>query len=422
MRYTFFKRSIINVNTIFKNEVSDLSRPELTVIEGGLSVPVSKREKYFVSAYVTDTRLMGVLSIYARWRLSGSSDTEADLHQFFYIDCEEMGLETYKSIIGNDSDELSYIEQALMGGLGAKKIDLAERHLRGLLTYYKKFNEHNKLPLPENYEEYGFIFEPETTLSQDEARLIMHRICGEITSDYQAINYFLMRCFGRDHIGAAYLAEKGVPLDIYDNYKQATFCKNVIDRDHVYEDGAVSYLCESLIEHNSSYETVITKVVVKDLRIAAVTHCSGFAVSSAEAAMMLAKPEFVTVYEVLLSEEDMENNIGELTVNLNTVMSSHENGRMFMAFKKNNDHVNSRVFRLSNDVKGVYFLTDYGQLIASAYTLSDIRFMENKLKASPLAPFLMTTAKYEFKEPVLFEFIQSGFEDFDEFLDFIRYE
>lgn len=121
MRYTFFKRSIINVNTIFKNEVSDLSRPELTVIEGGLSVPVSKREKYFVSAYVTDTRLMGVLSIYARWRLSGSSDTEADLHQFFYIDCEEMGLETYKSIIGNDSNELSYIEQALMGGLGAKK-------------------------------------------------------------------------------------------------------------------------------------------------------------------------------------------------------------------------------------------------------------------------------------------------------------
>ena len=92
MRYTFFKRSIINVNTIFKNEVSDLSRPELTVIEGGLSVPVSKREKYFVSAYVTDTRLMGVLSIYARWRLSGSSDTEADLHQFFYIDCEELGL------------------------------------------------------------------------------------------------------------------------------------------------------------------------------------------------------------------------------------------------------------------------------------------------------------------------------------------
>ena len=93
-----------------------------------------------------------------------------------------------------------------------------------------------------------------------------------------------------------------------------------------------------------------------------------------------------------------------------------------MAFKKNNDHVDERVFRLSNDVKGVYFLTDFGQLIVSAYSLPDIRYLENKLKASPLAPFLMTTAKYEFKEPVLFEFIQSDFEDFEDFLNFIKNE
>ena len=138
--------------------------------------------------------------------------------------------------------------------------------------------------------------------------------------------------------------------------------------------------------------------------------------------MMLAKPEFVTVYEVLLSDEDIDDNVGELTLNLNAIMSTHENGRMFMAFKANNDHVNSRVFRLSNDVKGVYFLTDYGQLIASAYSLHDIRHLENRLKASPIAPFLMITAKYEFKEPVLFEFVQSDFEDFDDFLDFITNE
>lgn len=61
----------------------------------------------------------------------------------------------------------------------------------------------------------------------------------------------------------------------------------------------------------------------------------------------------------------MENNIGELTINFNTIMSEQENGRLFMAFKKNNDHVNSRVFRLSNDVKGIYYLTDFGQLIVA---------------------------------------------------------
>lgn len=138
--------------------------------------------------------------------------------------------------------------------------------------------------------------------------------------------------------------------------------------------------------------------------------------------MMLAKPEFVTVYEVLLSEEDMENNIGELTISFNTIMSEQENGRLFMAFKKNNDHVNSRVFRLSNDVKGIYYLDGF-------------RPADHRLLYAPRDPVPGKSAegkssgtvshrhgKYEFKEPVLFEFMQSDFEDFDDFLNFIRDE
>lgn len=398
-----------------------MTKPKLTVIEGGLAASIDKRDKYFVSAYVTDTRLMGVLAVHAHWKLPGEPE-DSDLHQFFYIDCEESGLETYKSLLNSDINELDVTEQALIGGLGAEKIELTERQLKGLLTGYKDFNKAHNLLLPENYSEYRFLLEPETVLTPEESATLMSLICGKIISNYQAINYFLMRCFGRDYVGAAYLADGNFPLNLYDNYKQATFCKNVIDKNKVYSDGATAYLCESLIEINNNYEIVISKVIVKDLKVVDFEHCSGFAVSAAEAAMMLAKPEFVTVYEVLLSDEDMENNIGELTVKLNTVMSVHDNGRMFMAFRSNNSHVDNRVFRLSNDVKGVYFLTDYGQLIIAAYSLPSIHQLEKTLKNSPLAPFLMPTAKYEFKEPVLFEFIQSDFEDFEEFLDFIRDE
>lgn len=398
-----------------------MTKPKLTVIEGGLAASIDKRTKYFISAYVTNTRLMGVLAVHAHWKIPETFEN-SDFHQFFYIDCEEMGLETYKSILNGDPSEIEMMEQALIGGLGADKIEITERQLRGLLTAYKEFNMQHELPLPENYCEYEFILEPETLLTPEESELLMKQICGKLTSDYQIINYFLMRCFGRDTVGAAYLAEGNVPLNIYHNYKQATFCKNVIDKDKTYSDGAVSYLCESLIETNNNYETVISKVIVKDLKVIGFEHCSGFAVSAAEAAMMLAKPEFVTVYEVLLSDEDMEDNIGELTVTLNTIMSVHENGRLFMAFKSNNAHVDNRIFRLSNDVKGIYFLTDFGQLIIAAYSLPGIYQLEKKLSNSPLAPFLMPTAKYEFKEPVLFEFINSDFEDFDDFLDVIKDE
>ena len=81
-----------------------MNKPVFTVIEGGLLTAYNDRKKHFVSAYVTDTRLMGVLAIYAHWRTDGA-DEDFDLHQFFYIDCEEMGLETYKSVIGSDRNE-----------------------------------------------------------------------------------------------------------------------------------------------------------------------------------------------------------------------------------------------------------------------------------------------------------------------------
>lgn len=398
-----------------------MNKPKLTVIEGGIPYLVENKEKLLISAYVTDTRLMGVLALYAHWKLSSTEET-SDLHQFFYIDCEEAGLETYKSILGNNEEELAAAEQALTGGLGANKIEINARQLSGILSFYKDFNEahHQVLPIP--YKEYGFLVEPCTVLNPEEHAEIMRLICGNISSDHQAINYFLMRCFGHDYRGAHYLTVGDFPLNIYNNPKGTTFCKNVIDKDKTYDDGATAYICESLIEINGQYETVISRVIVKDLKIAQFEKCSGFAVSSAEAAMMLSKPEFVTVYEVLLSDEDMNNNLGELTLSLNTIMTVQENGRLFMAFKHNNDHVNSRIFRLSNDVKGVYFLTDYGQLIVAAYSLSDIRHLENKLKTNPLSPYLMVTAKYEFKEPVLFEFMQSDFEDFDDFLSFIKDE
>ncbi len=402
-------------------EVTNLTRPKFTVIEGGISYLLKTKGKNLINAYITDTRLMGVLAIYAHWSI-GENEHSRDLHQFFYIDCEESGFETYQSIEGNDREEIDMAEQTIVGGLGANKIDITERQLRAVLYRYRNFNEDRNLPLPEKYSEYSFILESETVLDPLEDSALMKAICGSIASDYQVINYFLMRCIGQDDPGIRYLSDGISPENPYSGYSYATFCKNVIDKDGQYGDGASVYMCESLIEENGEYETVISRIAVKNLKVTAAEKCSSFHVSSAEAAMMLSKPEFVTVYEVLLSDEDMENNIGELTINFNTIMSVHENGRLFMTFKQNNDHVNSRIFRLSNDVKGIYFLTDYGQLIVAAYTLSDIRYLENKLKASPLAPFLMITSKYEFKEPVLFEFMQSDFEDFDDFLNYIKDE
>lgn len=390
-----------------------MSKPKLTVIKGGLSSPKESEEKYFISAYVTDTRLMGVIGLYIHWRLPSQYATP-DFHQFFYLDAEEFGFETYKSLLGNDVEEIAKIEQALIGGLGGKKIEISERESRYLLCEYTRMNNKRGLPLPDGQKEYQFLTDNPTILNPNEQSVLMRKICGELTSDYQVINYFLMRCFCHDYEAAAFLTDGTVSMDIFQNQPTATLCKNIIDKkDDI-------YMCESLIEYHDKYTLVISELTLQDLTVTDITKRSGFSVSAMEAAMMLSRPEFITIYEVLLSPEDFDNNISELT--LNTMMTSHENGRLFLSFHKNNDHVNKKVFRLSEDIFGLYYATDYGQLVVSSYSLAGIHAMERDLRKSVLAPFLMATAKYEFKEPVLYEFIQSDFEDFNDFLDYIKNE
>ena len=366
---------------------------------------------------------MGVLAIHAHWYLPDDPE-KRDLHQFFYIDCEETGFETYRSLRTDDfldtMGEIREMEQSMIGGLGAKKIELDVPQLAAIISFYSDFNIERGLPYPDGRDEYGFLIDMGDTLSSYQRESLMAAICGPLHSNLQVINYFLMRCFGQDYRAAERLTDGQFPIDLFDEYKRTSFCKNVIDQIDEPGDGTVVYLCESLVERNGQYEIIVTKLAVRKLRIVSFEKCSNFKVSAAEAAMKLAKPEFVTVYEVLLDEENIENNIGELTIGFNSIMSRHETGRLFMAFKDNNAHVDSDCFMLSNDVNGVFYLTDFGQLILSAYTLEEIRNMERRLKVSVLAPYLMTTAKYEFKEPILYEFINSGFEDFEDFLDAIR--
>lgn len=188
-------------------EVNDLTKPKLTVIEGGIPYLLKTRKKNLINAYVTDTRLMGVLAIYAHWSIGENNDIR-DLHQFFYIDCEESGFETYQSIEGNDREEIDMAEQTIVGGLGANKIEITERQLRAVLYRYSIFNEEKDLPLPEKLSEYSFILESKTVLDPLEDAALMNIICGSITSDYQVINYLRMDAA---HIISAYIRQGMFP-------------------------------------------------------------------------------------------------------------------------------------------------------------------------------------------------------------------
>jgi hypothetical protein len=399
-----------------------MTKPNLRLIEGGL-VEKEKAEKQFVSATITDTRLMGATAMYIHWRLLLCPEAE-NMHQFFYFDDEEFGFETYRSVWGEDEDEVLVMEQALMGGLGGKKKELTEKQALYMVCKYAAFNIPRSLPLPEGESEYAFILNDPPILTDSEKASLFAKICTPLKSDYHVINYYLMRCFGQDEEGAGFLVQENpymrfnssiADLAWVPNKLAATFCRNVIE-----EADDLSYLCESLIEYDKKYTIVITRLQVEDLKITDCQCISTMDISPAEAAMMLARPEYVSVYEIIVDPEEFDEKSWDLS--LSTMVTLHDNGKLFLSFNTNNNHVNKQVFRLSDDVYGLYFVTDFGQLILSASTLKNIQSMENKLLKSPLGHILSPGSKFEFKEPVLYEFIQSDFDDFDEFVEYLNPE
>jgi len=392
-----------------------MTKRNFTLIKGGMPLPDESDKMTFISAYVTDTRLMGVVGLYIRWQLK-QDVIPGDFHQFFYFDAEEYGFETYRSLSGSDVSEIDSIEHALMGGLGGERVDLTKKEAIYLIKSYAEMNRRNSLPLPDGTKEYDFLLNAQVEMTPEEERDLFAKQCTPVTALYQSVNYFLMRIFGKDHTAAAYLSRGEFSLDIYADIPTATLCKNTID--YFESDHGGSYLCESLIEHDAAYMLIISEVTVKDMKITSFENRSRMQVSTAEAAMMLSRPEYVTVYEILCSPEEFDTALSELTPG--TLLTLHENGRLYLLFNKKNDHVNSKVFRLNEDVSGIYYISDYGQMIIAAYSMKGIHSMEKELRKKSMSNVLMPVSKYEFKEPVLYEFIQSEFEDFEEFLDFIK--
>ena len=113
-----------------------MKNSNLKLIKGGLDRSAGREIKY-ISGYVTNTRLMGVVCMYTHWY---EPYEDEDFHQFFYFDCEENGFEDYKSIRGNDAVGISIIEAKLAGGLGGENIDISRIEAESLLGEYVYMN------------------------------------------------------------------------------------------------------------------------------------------------------------------------------------------------------------------------------------------------------------------------------------------
>lgn len=406
-----------------------------SLIKGGLSENISDSRKEFVSATVTDTRLMGVVGMSISWNLPENSNY-THFHQFFYFDAEETGFDTYKSVLGcgneKEYEDIQSTELAMIGGLGGRKIEITEEEARYILQKYVQFNRDTNQSLPSGYSEYEFLLSPAVNFSDEELRNLMRKQCVKIETAYQVINYFLMRCYGKDFEAAKFLTKGYVRTNLFPEHKGGTLLKNTIEEAPDSVSGAnssyfatgdgtfqtfKSYMCESLVEYDGKYFLLVTQVSLDKLKVVKYEKLSTFRVSHQEAMMMITRGEFITVTDIAEGGPLFTKDSTQLVSR--AMVKDYEGGRLFMVYHPHNDHVKNKIYRLNDDVLGVYYVVDDSQIILSSFELSGIQALEQDLASSPMARYVEVVSKYEFQETILFDFINSGYDDFEDFVALI---
>jgi hypothetical protein len=408
-------------------ENEELNKNDLRVIRGGALEKVKRRRK-FIEAWSTDTRLMGVIVVYLHWLISEpqmKGGEEASLHQYFYVETTEDGIEAYNGIYGDDPDTLEEMEAMMLRGLGASKVPLSMNEAFFLIKKFAGLGEPGASSMPGADEEYGFIINSEVSLSSERERRLYDKICGGRPEDpNEIINYFLMRYFAKDWYPVRMMAGYEVPEGLApEEFGPGTLCLNsILKEDGSGEGSDGNYVVESVVEGERNYLIAICEINLAAGQVARFEVLSTITITDTEAAMKLARPEYVTVYEIAGHAPNVEDWLEEEYIS--ALQTETEGGMLYVKFKKDNSHVKKELYRLNDDVDEIVYVTIEDQLVVGSYSLEGIRRLEYKVAlVSPIAKQLIETGRYEFREPVLYDYTLGYGEDFLTYIeDFLGYE
>ena len=380
----------------------------------------------FVSAWITDTRLMAVMAMRVDWRIpnikkvDGPEDERVsggtEMHQFFYFDTVETGFERFEQIAGSDEDELRAVEASFAGGLGGDKHYLYLEEVVYLVKHFARLNKKFGSPLPEDRSGYAFILNGKVHFSEAREKAMMEKICRSPLGKYERLNYFMMQVANLDEEGIRYLSCDALGKEVCPSKEPGTLYKNDIE-EALAEDGSGNggdYLMESLIETDTGYEIWKSRATLGINGVTAFTRTSYMRISDTEAFMNISHSEFAMVFK-FDSSEDREEAMSAFTKRFTRI--EEEDGYSYMVFRQNNDHVKLRNYKLYDDLDGIFHVTSTGQLVCSSGDSFKLFTLTRPLMMPGMIAKTTVTGNFEFNEPVMAQFLSSGYDDFLEFVE-----
>ncbi|MCH4006875.1 MAG: hypothetical protein LKG42_02400 [Eubacterium sp.] len=409
------------------------NKKNFTVLEGGLSHPEEKPEKSyrpsgtlymdrsaleFQHAWITDTRLMGVVCLGISWRIIAG--THDEFLQYFYFDAVEYGFDRFDYLMDPGDEEKQDLEASYIGGLGGSKLAVSEREAVHLVHQYTDFNHRKQISLPDGQPMYQFILLTKDNLTRMESRLLLEKSCIKPRSRVEAVNYFLMRYTDRDWDAVSVLTDGDISHDLLSEYghmgvfsnhtedsredPNALDCRTIVSES---DDSEVFYLLMSTFKFKG-LSRKISEFIVRDK----------MEISDQEAYLNLLHKEYVMVFDYTGPLESFGRQSSRLLKR--AMIVQEDEGTTYMLYRPNNDHALKSDFHLYDDLIGIYYMGNIRQLVISSNTPMDAKTLEFDLLTSPVAKYLKLKENLLFSEPVMNNFLMSGMADFEDFLDLIR--
>jgi hypothetical protein len=350
---------------------------------------------YWQRSYATNTRLMGVVVI--KTYLEDRFGEQYIL--FSHLDYETSG---YDGVTLAAVEDDRWISDQIYGGLGGELVEIMPSEAKYLIGKALELGmesiEEDDLPWL-GYYDFADDLNPEGVAN------LYNKICVKFRSGYECIHYYMMRLVGDDIETATWIFNK-TPRVRFERDSTLIRCK--------VEKANDNWIASALVLINDVYTVQRFKFTLADKQIVSCEFIDSMSVSDVEAALQLRQSECIALVDVRGIEDVFDRLDMRLT---HKMMGEYENGALFTVFYPHNDHVNQEIYYLSNDVDFYCYLTRQDQLLVVCRDFITLHDKMNLVKKALSGYNVEILGEIEFDHQILYDFIQSGYENFIDYIE-----
>lgn len=365
----------------------------------------------FKEAFATNTRLMGVVGVMARF----IDESGSERVHIYHLDFECYGIDGFSEWRRISESDLRRELSKVIGGLGGRLESISFEELIYLLKSSYQVQDFDIEDINDLMKMYPSFIENDLVLEKTTEIDLLKRLSGELVCDEQRLHYFMMRFVGKDFSGLKHLVATELLAVMETNHENpSTLIKNEAVKVEELADSLV-YQVTSLVDYEVTYKLLNSQIEISKLsgQILSYMEMNHLVISPNEAAMRLAKKEYIAVYTVL---KDGFRYLFEYK-KPHMMMNIHQTGSLYTEFNPTNSHVEKPIYYLNGDIFAVYYLTDADQLVVSSFVDSNLERVDAFFDQSGLRDYLVYEGDFEADTSLIYEFVNSGYESFYDFLN-----